>query len=527
MSQTTRICRITGEEFRLDELEHFLLRRIPELNPYLGIDTLPLPTVHPLETIRRMYAFGGLRRLYKTTSAVSGKSLLTRYNPALGTKVCTTEEFFSDLAANEQYGIKYDFQKSFFEQFGQLLYSVSLPPLNRTNCENSEYCNGAVELKDCYLCFGSFRSRDCLYCLGIEGCTDCIDCVGGTNSELCYSSINILRCYNLHNSLECTDCQDSFGCFDCRSCHHCFGCVGLSHKSYCVFNEQLTKENYLQFIQNKKLNSYSGRQSAILDCSNFAEKLGHQPSTQVDCKNCTGIHLLRCENVHESTNMIGSTNCSYLIMGKNAHYFCKGYADSSEFGYTAHLLGANIGAFSYSLFGGECLTYSAFCYGCSHCFGCVGLRNKSYCLLNTQYTKQEYFELVPKVVGHMTALGEFGEWFPQHLAPHSYQESSIHEFFHPIPLETARSRGYRVIAEEQPDAKAHSLDGNLLPDLLSEEELQKLQNKAISCAETQQRFNFQKQELEFYLRNNIPAPRVHWNQRLQKMINVRGLIPAI
>ena len=34
------------------------------------------------------------------------------------------------------------------------------------------------------------------------------------------------------------------------------------------------------------------------------------------------------------------------------------------------------------------------CKGCSNCFMCVNLRQKQYCILNKQYTKEEYFEIV-------------------------------------------------------------------------------------------------------------------------------------
>ena len=40
----------------------------------------------------------------------------------------------------------------------------------------------------------------------------------------------------------------------------------------------------------------------------------------------------------------------------------------------------------------------------SDAFGCIGLRNKQYCILNKQYTKQEYEELVPKIISHMNEM---------------------------------------------------------------------------------------------------------------------------
>jgi len=45
--------------------------------------------------------------------------------------------------------------------------------------------------------------------------------------------------------------------------------------------------------------------------------------------------------------------------------------------------------------------YSMFCIGAKHCFGCVGIKNKEYCIFNKQYTKEQYEELVPKIINHM------------------------------------------------------------------------------------------------------------------------------
>lgn len=46
------------------------------------------------------------------------------------------------------------------------------------------------------------------------------------------------------------------------------------------------------------------------------------------------------------------------------------------------------------------------CFYSSDIFGCIGLRNKQYCIFNKQYTKEEYEKLVPKIIEHMQKNGE-------------------------------------------------------------------------------------------------------------------------
>lgn len=63
--------------------------------------------------------------------------------------------------------------------------------------------------------------------------------------------------------------------------------------------------------------------------------------------------------------------------------------------------------FSYNCWTSSELAYCIDCYDTKNCFGCIGLRNKQYCILNKQYTKEQYEELVPKIIEHMTKTGEW------------------------------------------------------------------------------------------------------------------------
>ncbi|MEI6774389.1 MAG: hypothetical protein WCL18_06480 [bacterium] len=38
---------------------------------------------------------------------------------------------------------------------------------------------------------------------------------------------------------------------------------------------------------------------------------------------------------------------------------------------------------------------------CSYCLGCIGLKNKEFCILNKQYTKEEWFEMANKIFEQM------------------------------------------------------------------------------------------------------------------------------
>ncbi|MDR2416416.1 MAG: hypothetical protein LBD75_07670 [Candidatus Peribacteria bacterium] len=59
-------------------------------------------------------------------------------------------------------------------------------------------------------------------------------------------------------------------------------------------------------------------------------------------------------------------------------------------------------AFSFMAFDAKEMWYSMQCVqNVSHCFGCIGLRNKEYCIFNKQYTKAEYEKLVAEIIEQM------------------------------------------------------------------------------------------------------------------------------
>ena len=49
--------------------------------------------------------------------------------------------------------------------------------------------------------------------------------------------------------------------------------------------------------------------------------------------------------------------------------------------------------------------YSYFLDNCSFCLGCIGLQNKSYCILNTQYTKEEWEKKACEIFAAMESDG--------------------------------------------------------------------------------------------------------------------------
>ena len=74
------------------------------------------------------------------------------------------------------------------------------------------------------------------------------------------------------------------------------------------------------------------------------------------------------------------------------------------------------------------------------CFGCVNLKGAQYCILNKQYTKDEYEKLVAKIIEHMQKTDEWGEFFPLKMSYFAYNETAAADYF-PVTREEAVKLG--------------------------------------------------------------------------------------
>jgi hypothetical protein len=77
--------------------------------------------------------------------------------------------------------------------------------------------------------------------------------------------------------------------------------------------------------------------------------------------------------------------------------------------------------------------------GGSHHFGCVSMRKPEYCILNKQYTKEEYEKLHTHIVEDMNKnpyisvdghTYRYGEFFPPEFSPLHIMTVLPQDFFH-------------------------------------------------------------------------------------------------
>lgn len=242
-------CAVSGKEFEVTDADLKFYER-------MGV---PVPSLCPEERLRRRLSWRTQSTLYHRKCDYSGKSIISMYHPDCLFPVYHMKDWRDDNKFDPlKYGKDFDFSRPFFEQYKELLDRVPHPhAILQHPIENSEYCNRATNLKNCYLCFGMHTGEDCLY---VETGFSLKDCVSGymvSECELCYECVTCTNCYDCRFLRQCKNCSDSWFLEDCIGCSNCFGCTSFRNKQYCFSNQQFTKEEYEKKIEALNLSSAS------------------------------------------------------------------------------------------------------------------------------------------------------------------------------------------------------------------------------------------------------------------------------
>src|SRR3989344_3957090 len=243
----TRQCQNCKLEFRIEPEDFKFYEKI----------FVPPPTWCPECQLVRRLLFRNERALYKRREDAENKEIISMYSTDNPFRVYTQAHWQSDKLDPMQYGRDYDFSKPFFEQFKELMKIFPWPALFNVHAVRSEYCNYTTDNKNCYLVFGGDFSEDCAYASHNHYSRDSYDLYWVNKCELSYEDIESENCYKLFFGSHVRDRTDSAFLYDCSNLNNCIGCVNLKNKSYCIFNEQYTKEDYFSKLIELNFGSWS------------------------------------------------------------------------------------------------------------------------------------------------------------------------------------------------------------------------------------------------------------------------------
>ena len=532
MKEETKTCQNCKKEFQIEQEDFKFYEKIK----------VPPPTFCPECRMQRRLAWRNERFLYRKPDANTGEIIFSAFPSESEIKTVSQEFWSSDKFDAMQYGRSYDFSKPFFEQFHDLMKSVLWPSRWVVNAVNSDYIINTNDAKDCYLVMSSSYVNNCAYSVWIRNTEDSMDLYNVAKSSLCYESTLSHTCSRVFFSTRCESSRSLFFCRDMVGCNDCFGCANLRNKSYCIFNEQFSKEEYEKKIASFNLSSFAQIEEMRRKVSEF---WNHFPVKYVSGRqnlNTSGEYIYNSKNVLESYNVQqgeGLRYCQHILQGPaKDSYDYSNWGENAERMYESILCGLNISDCKFCVWCWSNVMDLRYCMDCrnsSNLFGCIGLSGKEYCILNKQYSKEEYDSFVQKIITQMDEMPykdkagltyKYGEFYPIEISPSPYNEVLAEEYF-PLKEEEAKKRGYFWRDNEVRDYKI-TIEAENLPDNISDIG-DSILNEVIGCAHKDkcedgcaEAFKLVSKELEFYRRFNIPLPRLCFSCRHVRRLGQRN-----
>lgn len=514
-------CRKCESPYDLSNWEIALLERVSPR--FEQLHRIPPPTLCPECRQQRRLSFNNEVKLYQRSCDKTGAPLISVYPPDSPYTIYKPEVWWSDAWDPLSYGRPYNFNRSFFEQFDELLRAVPRVALHTNYLldENSDYTNYAGSNKNCYLIFHADFNRDCYYGYGVKKCESCVDVYNVFDSELCYECTDCHHAYNLRYSEDCENCSDSYFLNHCIGCKNCIACKNLHQKQYCIFNEQYSREDYERFLNDAQLHTRSGVAALREKYEAFCKTLPVRALRMFHCEESAGDGLVDCKNVKNSFNvadMRDASNCYQIYNGAHDCMDLYQFGLNAELIYDCSIVGYNANRLAFCHLCNEQVHDLYYCQNCHHAsylFGCIGVRNKQYCVLNTQYSEAEYKKLVPRVIESMQERKEWGEFFPGSLSPFGYNQTTAIDYF-PLKQEAAAKDNWKWYDEKE---GMNTPVATSLPDSIHDFS-DDISQKTLKSSLSGKPYKVIPPELLFYKKWNVPvperAPDERYRARLQK-----------
>ncbi len=465
-------------------------------------------------------------------------------------KLIPAEHYSKNPDLYIELGREYDTSVSFFKNFSSFFQDTprvairQLPPV-----KNSEYAEIAGwGIRDCYLSFAVvMESSYILYSFEVkENCHDIYNSVMvWDNSSQVYQSNCILKSQKIFYSRYIYNSSDIYWSSNLIGCHECIFCSNLENASYSIKNKVYTREEYTE------------KKEEILRNPLVFERYYSEVATtwaNLVSTNTTWSYATNCKNVvngYYSTNTVNAKNILlFWSQWWNKNVLNVAMSGSPEFSDIANVI--NSGGWS-SVFCSDFVAnvtavyYSSFLEDCSFCIGCIWLKNKSYCILNKQYTKEEWEVLAEKIFASMEADGTLGEFFPASMNPFYFNDTLAYliddsftkeevekewYLWRDEPIRADIPEGMEVVKNTELEkyqwfgSIRHSRAGGNLDSVTSTEwqEHETTETewyidpevmKKVIIDEKGNYYRIVKMEYDFLMKHALPLPTLHWLDRMK------------
>lgn len=426
----------------------------------------------------------------------------------------TTYDFaywYSDEWDPTQFSAEFK-EGAYLPQIAEFLNSVPRPPLDRDpNGINCEYTLGGTRGKNNYICAWSWHAEDSSYCLDTRYNKEFVDCITSSGGELGYELVGCIDCAHSIYLLDCNQCLESSFLYDCKNCTSCFMSANLRNRHYVFRGQQLSKEEYQHELSKIDFGSRTHIQILKRELEEISNQAMHRSLNTVSCELTVGEFSEECRDAYFVFLAKKLEHCRFVEIADTTR-------DSSDVTSCANndlqyetLVSVRGSNNKFSLYIRDCsdMEYSLQCNNCESCFGCAGLKNKRFHILNRPYAEEEYWKKVDEIKTSMLVREEYGEMFSLSLGLMPYQSSIAQKEF-PLVKDQASKRGISWYTEPdiQIPSGARILQPEDVPDNIRDVPDEVL-NSVLICEETRKPFRLVPNELQFYRRMNLPVPVRH------------------
>ncbi|MFA5793083.1 MAG: hypothetical protein WC897_04425 [Candidatus Gracilibacteria bacterium] len=505
MAPITKTCCASGIPFVItDEDQAFYAK--------MGV---PLPTLSPIERIRRRLTFRNERKLYHRKCDLCAKEIIAMYPANSPYTVYCQACFWSDKWDPTAFGKDVDFNRPFFDQFAELMLKVPRISLMNKDHENAEYGNFTLRNKNSYLLVTCAECEDSFYTKRSWFCKNTCDGSNLTRCELSYESIDCANCYNSSWLQDSSDCYDCILGYNLTSCHNCFGCYNLVNKNFCIYNVEYSKEEYLnKFVElHKNLPSEVEKFLAKTD-------IPRKYMAEINNQDCSGDAVYNSKNAHYCFDTTRLEDCKFVIDATNIKdSYDMNNGDNSELIYDSiGVEGDYMTRFIDICWFNKYITYSSMCFNSEYLFGCIGAKRNKFMILNKVYKEEEYKQMEAKLIEHMQKTGEWGEFFPMSLSPFAYNETVAQDHY-PFSKEQAEKLGLKW--KEDTDEFAYQ-GQKISPPLWAKDVNEDICKTIYTCKASGKFYKITPQELALYKKMDLPLPQKAPEQRFKERMMLKN-----
>ena len=420
--------------------------------------------------------------------------------------------------------IDYDENISFWKNYEKLFYKIDIAAVvDYGGSENADYADMTLESKNIYLTTVVITEcENVMYSFSVKWNSSNV--INGlavrTHSDNVYFCSGVVGSYKIFYSRFINNCNNVWFSSNMNWCSECLFSNDLDNATYYIKNKKYEKEEYFK-EKERLLKDKENYSNLYWEVSKVWKNIA---STDVQWS-----AIFNSENVENWYHVDNLKNGRNLILvwgrdgNENMYDVFPGWSPIANDFYWVMWANWEHLYCCINIVKSSNMFYSRNCVSSSYCIWCIGLKNKQYCIFNTQYTKQEWEILADKIFSKMEAEWSLWEFFPWNVNPF-YFNDTIASLLWKFSKEEIISDWYLWRDEEI------KVDIPEWSDLISVSDLNHYQwyddddwnwqinsdilNKVIQDGNGNY-YRIVQMEYDFLMKHALPLPDIHWIDRIK------------